>query len=408
MAVRRLPRRAEAWLRIAAVAAAVVLLVVSLALGAGIYRGDLVFLFLGVLAQVSALPLTLTLARPALAAPLSIVGVAVVMLAAHAQGAPWPWAVTTLLTQALVVAALGYRVSWMLGAGTLAAGVAASWLIAAMIDPAHDQQSVAVNLVVSTSIVGAALIAGIVIRERESIRRQLARERRVTAEEHARRLVAEEKTRIARELHDVIAHHMSTITVQATSAPYRHPHADTEIRQEFADIAASSRRALGEMRSLLGVLRDPDAPSARAPLPRLSGIVELVAQARRSGLTIELRGAESLTDDGIDEAIGLAAYRIVQEAVSNVMRHARSADAEVLARRDDALDLVVRNGPGDVAARGRNAEIDQDPGSGLIGMRDRATSVGGSLTAGRTADGGYEVHAALPLRPPDHPTGDER
>ena len=398
MAVRRLPRRAEAWLRIAAVATAAALLVVSLVTGATIYRGDLVLLFLAVLMQTAALPLALL--RPALAAPLAVVGAGVIMLVAHA-GTPWPWAAATIVTQALVVAVLGYRAFWPLGAGTVAVSVAVSWLIAAGIRPSHDPQSVAVNLVVFASVGGAALAAGVVLRESESIRAQLVRERQVSEEERSRRLVAEEKTRIARELHDVIAHSMSTITVQATSAPYRHPQADAELRQEFGEIAALSRSALAEMRSLLGVLRDPDAPTVRTPQPRLSDIADLVAQARHSGLAITLRGADALSDRGVDGAVGLAAYRIVQEAVSNVMRHARSAEVEVTARRDDALELVVRNGPAPTARGG-------GPGSGLLGMRERAASVGGTVRTGATPDGGYEVRATLPVRAPGAPTEADR
>ncbi len=130
----------------------------------------------------------------------------------------------------------------------------------------------AVNMVLFASIAGAALIAGIVLRQWQVIGSQLARERRITEEERTRRVVAEEKTRIARELHDVIAHSMSIINVQASSAPFRHPQADQALRDEFEDIAASSRRTLVEMRSLLSVLRDDSEPAAKAPQPVLSRI----------------------------------------------------------------------------------------------------------------------------------------
>jgi signal transduction histidine kinase len=396
MAVSRLPRPAEAWLRIAASAAAVVLLVVSVAVGTSLHDGSLLVLFIGALAHTAALPLALV--RPRLAAPLSVAGAVVIMCAAHA-GEPWPWAVTTMITQALVLATLGYRAAWPLGAGTLIIGIAASGLVAALIRPAHDQQSVAVDLVVSASIGGAALVAGVVLREGHAIRRQLARERRVTEDERARRLVAEEKTRIARELHDVIAHSMSLITVQATSAPVRHPRVDPAVREEFDEIAASSRRALAEMRSLLGVLRDPDVPVARTPQPRLSGITELVTQSQQSGLAVELVGADALVDDQVDEAVGLAAFRIVQEALSNVIRHAPGADVVVQARRDEQLDLVVRNRRGRTPKRAHR-EPARPPGSGLLGMRERAASVGGSLAFGPSSDGGYEVHVTLPLTTP--------
>ncbi|HWH26365.1 MAG TPA: histidine kinase [Pseudolysinimonas sp.] len=410
MAMGRLPRPVEAWVRIAAIVAALVLLVVSVALGATLYAGALIVLFVGVLAQVTALPLALV--RPGLAAPLSIVGAVVVMFAAHADGGPWPWAVPTLITQALIFAALGQRAVWVLGAAAFVFAVAASGLAAALVMPGHEQQSVSVNIVVFASIGAVALVAGVVLRKWEAIRRQLARERRVTEEERERRLVAEEKTRIARELHDVIAHSMSLITVQATSAPFRHPQVNAEVRDEFADIAATSRRALTEMRSLLGVLRDSDAPVERTPQPRLSGIVELVTQSRHSGLTVTLHGGEALSDDAVDDAVGLSAYRIVQEALSNAIRHAPGAAVEVRALRNGGLDLTISNSGGAPTrarvrrTRARNGNSrSSGKGSGQRGMRERAASVGGSLSFGPTADGGYEVHVTLPLRAAEGGTG---
>ena len=406
MVATRLPRRREAWLLIAAGAAAVALLAVSVALGASLYRGMLLVMFVGVLAQVSALPLALI--RPWMAAPLSAVGALLIMGSAHAGDAPWPWSVTTMVTEALVLAFLGYRARWQLGAGTLVVVVILSWVVALVIDPARDQRAVAVDLVVFASIGGTALAAGIVVREWQVVRRQLARERRLTEEERARRMVAEEKTRIARDLHDVIAHSMSIIAVQATSAPFRHPRVDAELRHEFDEIAALSRSALSEMRSLLGVLRDPDAPVARTPQPRLSGIAELVMQSQRSGLAVQLSGADALSDDGVDEAVGLSAYRIVQEALSNAIRHARGAQVEVRVRRNGELDLVVSDhraadqpvGPERGPDHAMDGAADGAPGSGLLGMRERAASVGGTLAFGPAGDGGYEVHAILPLHPP--------
>ncbi|CAN5143692.1 hypothetical protein BH11ACT4_BH11ACT4_08650 [soil metagenome] len=398
MAVTRLPRRPEAWLRIAVVALAVVLLVVSMSVGAGLYHEALLVLFAGVLAQVAALPLALI--RPWLAAVLSVVGSLAIMASGHAPQTPWPWSVTTMITQALVLALLGYRAHWLFGAGTLLGVVVLSGILALLIAPAHDQQEIAVDLVVFASIGGTALVAGIVARQWQAIRRQLARERRLTEDERARRLVAEEKTRIARELHDVIAHSMSIITVQATSAPVRHPQVDAETRQEFDDIATLSRRALSEMRSLLGVLRDADTPGARTPQPRLSGIAELVAQTQHSGLTVRLVGADDLRDDGVDEAVGLSAYRIVQEALSNVIRHAPGAEVELRVHRNDELDVAVRNGPG------TRTHGEAGQGSGLLGMRERAASVGGTLAYGPTGDGGYEVRAVLPLQPLGAQRGD--
>ena len=143
----------------------------------------------------------------------------------------------------------------------------------------------------------------------------------------------------------------------------------------------------------IGVLRDPDAPVARTPQPHLSGIPELVAQSERSGVDIRLTGADALVDDGVSEVTGLTAYRIVQEALSNVIRHAPGAAVTVKASRGRALDIAVVNGPGEHV--GAAAE----PGHGLLGMRERAASVGGTFVYGPTPEGGYEVRATLPLAP---------
>jgi signal transduction histidine kinase len=400
MMVGPLARRPEAWLRIGATATAIALLAVSVPVGATVYRGELLILFAGGLAQASALPLTLV--RPWIAAALSVAGAVTVMVAAHAGAAPWPWSVTTMITQALVLATLGFRTVWPLGVGTLASSLLISGVIASLVDQSRDQQTVAINLVLFASIGGAALVAGIVSRQWQTIRGQLASERRHTEGERALRLLAEEKTRIARELHDVIAHSMSIISIQATSAPVRHPETSDALRHEFEEIADSSRRALTEMRSLLSVLRDSDAPVPRTPAPRLSGISELVEQSQRSGMSVRLIADGTLTDEDLDDAVAVTGYRIVQEALSNVIRHAPGAHAEVRVGSDDSeLAIVVTNTAGtasDVSAQAGAARI--EPGTGLLGMRERAASVGGIVAYGPTAEGGYEVRVTVPLTAP--------
>ncbi len=400
MMVGPLARRSEAWLRIGTTATAVALLAVSVPLGATVYHGALLLLFVGGFAHASALPLALV--RPWIAAPLSVVGAGAVMVAAHAGGAPWPWSVTTMISQALVLAALGFRTGWALGVGTLVASLLTSGVIAPLVDPIRDQQTVAINLVLFASIGGAALVAGVVSHQWQAISAQLASERRHTEGERALRLLAEEKTRIARELHDVIAHSMSIITVQATSAPIRHPKTSDALRREFEEIADLSRRALAEMRSLLSILRDADAPASRTPAPKFSGISELVERSRRSGMSVRLISEEALTDVRVEDAVGVAGYRIVQEALSNVIRHAPGAHAEVRVARDDTeLRIIVTNTAGtggDVSAHAGGTR--NETGSGLVGMRERAASVGGTVAYGPTAGGGYEVRVAVPLLDP--------
>lgn len=386
--------RREAWTRVATIVAAVALVAVGASVGATVYQGYLILVFALVILHSGSLALVLI--RPAAAAVLSLVASFGIMFAAHlGGGAPWPWAVTTLITQTLVIGLIGYRSTWLLGVLTLGGSVLLAAIAARLIQPPHELNATAVNMVVFASIASTAMIAGVVLRQWEVIRSQLASQRRVTEEERTRRVVAEEKTRIARELHDVIAHSMSIINVQATSAPYRHPQADAPLREEFEDIAESSRRALAEMRSLLSVLRDDTLPADRAPQPVLSRIPELIDQSAAAGVDVTLVGGEHLEDAGVSELTGLAAYRIVQEALSNVIRHAPGATVEVRCTRDDdEVELVVRNGP--PAAVGRSSG--EEPGHGLIGMRERAASVGGTVAVGSTDDGGYEVRAVLPLR----------
>ncbi len=242
---------------------------------------------------------------------------------------------------------------------------------------------------VAVLFVAIALLGDIVSRRRTA-RRALAEQTELTELERARRAILEERTRIAREMHDIVAHHMSMIAVQAETAPFRLTGMDEPIRDEMAGIATAARSALTDMRRLLGVLRSDDAAALRAPQPGLAEIPALAETARRAGVEVTLSVAG---DAEVREPVGLAAYRIVQEALANAARHASGApvvvDAGIHGR-----DLVVSviNGPSAVVAVPR-------PGAGLgqIGMRERAELLGGTLTTGPVDDGGYRVRATLPL-----------
>jgi signal transduction histidine kinase len=206
-------------------------------------------------------------------------------------------------------------------------------------------------------------------------------------------MLAEERARIARELHDVVAHSMSIINVQAATARYRHPDFDAGALAEFEDIGVASRQALDEMRGLLDVLRDGDGPGEKRPQPRFEDLPELIAQAERAGMVVAFASTAERGGAPVGEVVGVVAYRIVQEALSNAIRHAPGSAVEVrCARRGDALELVIRNAPG------VQAPADGDAGYGLIGMAERAASVGGTVRSGATEDGGFEVIAVLPLR----------
>jgi signal transduction histidine kinase len=221
------------------------------------------------------------------------------------------------------------------------------------------------------------------LRERAS---QAERER----EEKARTAVADERGRIARELHDVVAHSVSVMVVQAQAGP-RLLAEPEQARGVFRSIEASGREALVELRRLLGVLRTGDEQLAIGPQPGLGSLESLVEQVREAGLPVELQveGEPVQLSPGVD----LSAYRIVQEALTNTLKHAgREAQAEVVVRyATSALELEVSdNGSGAPASANGS-------GHGLIGMRERATLYGGALEAGARNGGGFVVRARLPL-----------
>ncbi|MFE7563631.1 sensor histidine kinase [Kitasatospora sp. NPDC057500] len=232
------------------------------------------------------------------------------------------------------------------------------------------------------------------VRRTREVRARLLEQERALAQERAHRTVLEERARIARELHDVVAHHMSVISIQAEAAPYRVADPPRELVTALADIRAGALEGLTELRRLLGVLRSEDTPGRRAPeapQPTLERLDDLLAGVRAAGL--DVRAVVSGTRRPLPEGVELSAYRIVQEALSNTLRHAPGAAARVeLTYTDAALRLRIRNGPGTAAA-----EPSPGAGHGLLGMRERAAMLGGEFSAGTTPDGGYEVTALLPV-----------
>jgi signal transduction histidine kinase len=204
--------------------------------------------------------------------------------------------------------------------------------------------------------------------------------------------VLEERTRIARELHDVVAHHMSLIAVRAETAPYRLTDLPDPVSAEFLALSSAAREALVDMRRLLGVLRQ-EQQAGLAPQPHLSDLPVLVESARLAGVPVELSVPATL--DEVPAAVGVCAYRIVQESLSNAGQHAPGAAVTVSVDQDaSTVTLRVANGPGEQAGPPRAALLS---GHGLVGMRERVALLGGSLTAGPVAGGGFVVAAVLPL-----------
>jgi signal transduction histidine kinase len=192
-------------------------------------------------------------------------------------------------------------------------------------------------------------------------------------------------------MHDVVAHHMSLIAVQAETAPYRVADLSPAVREEFAALSATAREALNDLRSLLGVLRS-DRPAEREPQPQLADVAALVESSRRAGVNVELSMPESGAN--VSHAAGLCAFRIVQEALSNAGRHAPGSGVAVKVERDSKeLRLDVVNGPPAAPAAAKTSR----PGHGIAGMRERVAILGGSISAGPNEVGGFAVSAVLPL-----------
>jgi signal transduction histidine kinase len=239
----------------------------------------------------------------------------------------------------------------------------------------------------------APLVGGVVAGSRRA--RTLATEKALV-EAEARAAVGEERTRIARELHDVVTHHVNLVVLQAMAASAQLDRDPEEVREPLRVIERSGREALTEMRRLLGVLRDEDAERPLSPQPGVTDVEALVGSARQAGLSVGL--AVSGTPRRLPAGLALTVYRIVQEALTNAARHAAGSRVGVSLRYEpEALDVaVVDNG-------GRPVEQGAPPGGrGLLGMRERVAVFAGTLETGPAPDGGFAVHARLPL-PPDEP-----
>ncbi|MGX1975733.1 sensor histidine kinase [Streptomyces kronopolitis] len=243
---------------------------------------------------------------------------------------------------------------------------------------------------------GVVLVSAAAIRAWREERRQVVETRTVTAEERSRRTLLEERALIARELHDVVAHHMSVIAIQAEAAPYRVADTPPELATSFATIRENAVAALTELRRILGVVRsaDPDAfaeSDPEAPQPTLATLDSLLDSVRGAGLEVEavITGSARPLPQGVE----LSAYRIVQEGLSNALRHSPGADARVeISYVLGGIGLRIVNG-----RPSRLAKPSPGAGHGVLGMRERVQMLGGEMTADHTEDGGFEVAAFIPV-----------
>ncbi|MGW0826353.1 sensor histidine kinase [Streptomyces sp. NPDC002845] len=319
-------------------------------------------------------------------------------ISGQADFTPWPWTPAAIVAHAMVLFLLALRVPTRVAAEALALTALITWII---------QGPIGASGYSSTGVLAVAVFAGTVLlgstqRGRREARTQLVEQAGITAEERARRTVLEERSRIARELHDVVAHHMSVISIQAQVAPHLVENPSEELKENLAGIRENALEALTELRRVLGVLRsehpeDPhgigapdDGTAPHAPQPTLDRLDALVENTRAAGLSVttEVSGEVRPLPPGVE----LSAYRIVQEALSNALRHAPGSGVRVeLTHFPRGLQVRVIN-----SRPTRPAPPSPGAGHGLLGMRERAAMLGGTLMATETSHGGFVVAAFLP------------
>ncbi|MEU7599958.1 sensor histidine kinase [Streptomyces sp. NPDC041003] len=353
------------------------------------------------LSLLSSVSVLLSMFRPIAAWWLGLVTAALIAWVIHdhvGQGQSWPWTPAGPFTIAPLILMVALRVPPRVTVCVIGITLALSGLAEAALSPPYSQ----------TIIAGVALLFGFVgilgyaLRATRLARGKLVEQESLTEEERARRTLLEERSRIARELHDVVAHHMSVISIQAQVAPHLVENPSEELKENLAGIRENALEALTELRRVLGVLRseNPDDPAnPHHPQPTLAELDGLVDNVRGAGLdvTTAIAGIRRPLTPGVE----LTAYRIVQEALSNCLRHAPGSQVEVgIAYGPRELHLCIAN-----TVPTRTAPPSQGAGHGLLGMRERAGMLGGELAAGPRPDGGYEVSAVLPMDPQDPPAG---
>ena len=247
---------------------------------------------------------------------------------------------------------------------------------------------------VAASVMAAALGESVRSRAAEALER--ARQAERTREEEARSRVDAERLRIAREVHDTVAHAIAIINVQAGVTAYLLDERPERAREALVTIEQTSAQTLHEMRAVLGVLRDE--AFGRVPHPGLEQLGELTAMAREAGLDVKLDVTPSATP--LSSAVDHTVYRILQESMTNVIRHVGPTRVTVaLDYAADVLELRVTDEGGRRPASGTAGGGSPEPGRGIVGMRERCGLLGGELTAGPVPGGGFEVRARLPLAP---------
>lgn len=391
---RRLPegiRKYAGWTPHAVVAVAG-LFAMTIANAAG--DGDSIVALL--CALLALLPVLLTLARPVGAFWFSFAATPVVGVLGDSWS-DWPWSTGCFATHLVVLTVVALRTrprtaAWM-------------WVLTAVYGIGAETffhgGYYSTNTVPLLFVSAVALLVVTVLQVRRKAEQEVTAHQSETAHERSRRTLLEERTTIARELHDVVAHHMSVVAIQAEAAPYRVENPPPELEQAFITIRENAVAALTELRRVLGVVRAEDYEAPDAPQPTLADLDALLANVRDAGLTVDkvVTGAVRELPQGVE----LSAYRIVQEALSNALRHAPGAAARVeIGYVLGGLGLRIVNGPTPTRSLTKSTH---GAGHGITGMRERVTMLDGEMTAAETDDGGYEVAVFLPVPATAEETG---
>jgi signal transduction histidine kinase len=334
-------------------------------------------------------PILLTLVRPVGAFWLSMAATPVASVLAD-DWSEWPWPAGTFACHLVVMTVVALRTRPRTAAWMWALTAAYGSVVESTIGSGYYSSNAAPMLVVSAM----ALLAVTVFQVRRAAQQEVTAQQTVTAHERSKRTLLEERTTIARELHDVVAHHMSVVAIQAEAAPYRVENPPPELEYAFAVIRENAVIALSELRRVLGVVRAEDYEAPDAPQPTLADLDRLLENVRDAGLAVEKTVTGAVRE--LPQGVELSAYRIVQEALSNSLRHAPGAAAKVeISYVLGGLGLRIVNGPA-------TGLVKPSPGAGhgITGMRERVTMLDGEMTAGTTDDGGYEVAVFLPVQAP--------
>ncbi|MFC9980288.1 sensor histidine kinase [Gordonia sp. NPDC127522] len=339
---------------------------------------------LPVVAAFAALPIALAWSAPLQGWAISVVSAQLIGIVVPTRGG---WELTIQVTHLIELLVLTFMaflkcpLRW----------IPVVWVSTSIVIAFAVQPTARVGWVFGISVL-AVLVA--LLRGLMASRRQLAVRTEQTEAAEAEAAVLQERARIARDLHDVVAHRMSMVVVMSQTARYRLPDVSPSAAAEFDAIAEAARTSLDEVRQLLGVLRVEGADASAAPNPGLAELDSLVTETRRAGAEVVLDLA--IDADEVGESAALVIYRIVQESLANATRHAPGGrvDVEVTHGEGDLVDVAVVN----TAATAGPLQIGGS-GVGIPGMIDRAQAVGGSLVAAPTSTGGFAVRARIPATP---------